>query len=425
MFVAACNGGAGGGGANQGGAAGSSKAPPDLAVGSKGGSDTKGSEAGAGATGGTVVSPVGGGGMAGGGGEASGGAGEAGGDSGGAMGGGGSATTGDAAVSPPTDAPVAGGPVVVQAFKAANVYFTPTDNHRMVLGSADFPSAGEWSKVDLKIVLSCPSNRCDAYDRWGWLGIPHGEPKDETGTEIARFVTPYGRGAEWHEDVTDLVPLLKGKLALAVLIDTWVGPGNPGGNGWLVDATFTFTPGKPARAAKAVIPIWDVAHFDVGDPAKPAKPTVAAKPAAIPADATGVAIRGLITGHGQGNLQNCAEFCPKTHSYLVGGMEFKNRIWRDDCATTAVKPQPGGAAPFAARAGWCPGALVVPWTVDVSAVAKPGATVTVDYAVEAYENTCRPGAPVCKGCAFSPNCAYDDGLHTSPNYVQSAMVIVY
>jgi hypothetical protein len=138
-----------------------------------------------------------------------------------------------------------------------------------------------------------------------------------------------------------------------------------------------------------------------------------------------VEIRSIITGHGQGNLQNCAEFCPKMHSFRVGGMEFASRIWRDDCATTAVRPQPRGASPFAPRAGWCPGAAVRPWSVDVTSAVKQGASTTVEYAHEPYENSCRPDAPVCRGCVFNTPCAYDSGLHTPPNYLHSALLIIY
>ena len=48
------------------------------------------------------------------------------------------------------------------------------------------------------------------------------------------------------------------------------------------------------------------------------------------------------------------------------------------------------------------------------------------YAPEPYENTCRPMAPPsAAGCAFNTGCAYNDGSHTSPNYAQSALLVVY
>jgi hypothetical protein len=183
--------------------------------------------------------------------------------------------------------------------------------------------------------------------------------------------------------------------------------------------------------------VWDVATFDYGDPAKPV--SIPDRMVPIPADIDAVEVRSFITGHGQGNLQNCGEFCPKMHTYTVGGMSFQKRIWRDDCAsfctlTTApgtghqfCKESPTGAVGSvrAPRANWCPGALVNAWSFDVTAAAKPGATATISYAPEPYENSCRPGVAVCQGCVFNTPCDYDNGLHTSPKVLHSALLILY
>jgi hypothetical protein len=338
-----------------------------------------------------------------------------------------SASGNDATSSSLSDASVDRGPaatteVVVKGFTAANIYFgSAMDNHRHAKAMVEFPTSGPWKKITLRLRLSCPAGRCDIWDRWGYLGIANGEAMDAPVTEIARFATPYGVGADWSMDVTDLMPLLAGKKTLAAFIDTWVGPGHPQGNGWLVDATFTFTPGDLDLVPTEVVSLWDVASVEVGDPAKP--PAIPARKVMIRPDAARVALRSLVTGHGQGNLENCAEFCPKKHSYAVAGSDFSHSVWRTDCATTAVRPQ-GGRFPYASRAGWCPGATVVPWVVDVTAATKPGAEAAVTYAPEPWENSCRPTAATCRGCVGA-SCAYDDGGHTAPAYVQSALLIVY
>jgi hypothetical protein len=51
--------------------------------------------------------------------------------------------------------------------------------------------------------------------------------------------------------------------------------------------------------------------------------------------------------------------------------------------------------------------------------------VTVGYDVEAYENTCRPTAPVCQGCVFGTSCANDGGSHTEPHFTNSVLLIGY
>jgi hypothetical protein len=326
--------------------------------------------------------------------------------------------------------------VVVQPFRATHVYYDPMDNRRKVYAEVDLPT-GEWKSVSLQLRLACPPGGCDRYDRWGFIGVASGEGLDESITEIARFATPFGGAADWTTDVTELSPLLAARRKLVVQIDTWVGPNRPPGAGWLVDATLTFTPGTAERRPIQVIPLWAVGTAEVGDPANP--PTIPARMVQIPAEAASVELRSFVTGHGQGNLQNCAEFCPKVHTYTVGAKSFQRMAWRDDCASFCTLTRlPGSAVQVcqesptgvvasvrAPRANWCPGALVVPWSFDVTDVARPGASVNVSYAPEPYENTCRPAALVCQGCAFTTSCAYDDSLHTSPNYLHSGLLIVY
>ena len=173
----------------------------------------------------------------------------------------------------------------------------------------------------------------------------------------------------------------------------------------------------PERLPIAVVPLWDDMRFDYGDPAKPVAAAVTPRTPAIPAEAGKVELRAFITGHGQGNLENCAEFCRRTHAFSVGGMRFERLLWRDDCARTGAPGQAGNTR--SPRAGWCPGADVLPWVVDVSAAAKPG--VTVSYEVRPYENTCRPDAPACS-CG---DCAFNNMGHTAPFYQFSAALIVY
>jgi len=129
------------------------------------------------------------------------------------------------------------------------------------------------------------------------------------------------------------------------------------------------------------------------------------------------AIRSYITGHGFGNLDNCAEFCPKEHTWTVQDTPFTQEIWRADCQSTGVPGQQGTWT--YPRAGWCPGADVRAWWFDVSTAATEG-TNTLAWSVEAYENTCRPDAPTCAGCTAGATC--DDG-HGQPYYVVSGVLV--
>jgi hypothetical protein len=316
--------------------------------------------------------------------------------------------------SPPTLEPVGpprpGPDATVTPFSGTHVYFAGgMDNKRIQDATATFPAMPlTYQRITLKLALRCPpAGGCDHWDRRGFLGVVRKVDGKDAVIEILRFMTPYRAPASWTVDVTALRPLLSGEVTMRAFIDTWVGPGNASGGGWLVDASFELVGGTPERLPIAVIPLWDEMRFDYGDPAKPVAAAVAPRQPAIPADARAVELRAFITGHGQGNLDNCAEFCRRNHTFRVGESRFSRLLWRDDCARTGAPGQAGNTR--SPRAGWCPGADVLPWVVDVSAAAKPG--VTVSYEVDAYENTCRPDAPVCS-CS---SCPYNNQGHTAPH----------
>jgi hypothetical protein len=171
------------------------------------------------------------------------------------------------------------------------------------------------------------------------------------------------------------------------------------------------------------MPVWDEMLFLYGDPKMPVSASVQPRTITLPQGATAAELRSFITGHGQGNLDNCSEFCEKLHSFTVGSQSIQRSVWRADCQTSTVPGQNGNVAP--PRAGWCPGATVVPWVQDVTASVTSGQPVTVGYGVADYVNTCRPDSPVCAGCAFSPICAYNGMDHTKPVYALSAALVVY
>ena len=98
-------------------------------------------------------------------------------------------------------------------------------------------------------------------------------------------------------------------------------------------------------------------------------------------------------------------------------------VWRDDCDQNPVRGQQGTWT--LPRAGWCPGDMVQPWIEDITALATPGSSSEVRYAVADYENSCRPDAPVCTGCALGTGCDYDGGNHTPPEVQVSAAAVIY
>ncbi len=321
--------------------------------------------------------------------------------------------------------PTPGADAIVTPFDQTHVYFTGDDNKRIVDVPASFPAEGVYSQILLHLSLDCPQGGCDAWDRFASLGIvtSKGEtPEEDEVIEVARYITPYKVKAAWDVDVTDLRPLLSGDVTLRAFIDTWVGPGSPYGAGWLVTASFEMKGGIPAKVPVAVVPVWNRRYVAYGDPAKPVADSAPPQEVALP-EGTSYALRTFITGHGQGNLGNCAEFCKRTHTFTAGATPYSQEIWRSDCATTAV-PNQQGTWKYS-RAGWCPGATVAPWTVDITPDTAGAASVMIGYGVEDYENTCRPDAPVCEGCSLGTGCEYDGGSHTEPSYQLSSLLIAY
>jgi hypothetical protein len=261
---------------------------------------------------------------------------------------------------------------------------------RRQTATAMFPT-GTFASISLEVRLDCPAGGCDVYDRTGSLGVVT-EPAVDGGAhgkvvEIARWITPFGVAAgPWQYDMTDLAPLLSGSATLQGFIDTWSPQNDPtmNGAGWLLTATFTFTPGTPAKTPLANFPLWpwpadnDPSSVPYGDSNKPISAYMTPQTVMLPAGASSYALRSFITGHGQGNTNNCAEFCQATHTVTVGSTPFTKTPWRTCCTPASACDQqtpqmPGpGVAPgqngtyWYDRAGWCPGASVDGWTQDVT-----------------------------------------------------------
>ncbi len=324
---------------------------------------------------------------------------------------------------PDASASVVGADATVVGFDDAHVYFG-AENRRTVDQAVSFPAAGQrYASVTLQLGLGCPDGGCDWWDRLGHLslvvaGAGTPEPEDDVELELARFITPYRVADTYTVDVTALQRLLEGEATLRVFIDTWVGPGHANGAGWLVDASFQFVGGAPTEEPFQVLPLWSPTSVVYGDPTRPTERTAVGE---IPDGVVRAELISLITGHGQGNAGNCAEFCSKQHTYQVNGQAVTRPVWRDDCATTATPGQQGTW--MYPRAGWCPGAMVTPWVAPLDALAAGPLTVTYD--VEAYDNSCRPDAAQCSGCTLGTGCDYDGGAHTEPRFEQSALLVLY
>jgi hypothetical protein len=285
------------------------------------------------------------------------------------------------------DEPIAEGATVVRAFDR-DYHWWGSENHRDILQEVDFPDGGDWNQIGLRLHLECPENGlCDHWDRTGSLQLVLNpdEPQDQWQyLELMRHITPYRVEMCQYVDVTPLAPLLSGRRTLVSWIDTWVGPGHPDGEGWRISFDFVFYPGDP-RGADEVVNIWGRRNITLGytDPDRNVDSQIDPVEVAIPADATRVEARLTTTGHSFGNTDNCAEFCVLRQDLYVDGERRSVVPWRTDCEHNAVRGQQGTWTYD--RNGWCPGAIVVGDTIDITDLVTPGSTAAIDFDIRTFE----------------------------------------
>jgi len=288
--------------------------------------------------------------------------------------------------------------------------------HRTVTRNVLFPGADEsYRRIVMYYTIECPAYGCDPWDRVATVTVTRHTAKgaDEL-YELARIITPQGRGATWGVDVTDYRSLLTDSVTMNCHIETFIG----GGQGALVSVAFRFVPGIPDLEAYRVENLW-AGLPEYGNPQKPIEDLL--RPIGLKADSEMefARVRVTTTGHGEGNTDDAAAFSKKHHDLIVGKKTFSHLLWRDDCADNPVAPQSGDWQ--SPRAGYCPGAVVEPWDNDISGLIEPGELFTIDYDVEPYENRCRPGVAPCP----CENCDYVTLSHSMPIYWIESQIIYY
>lgn len=331
-----------------------------------------------------------------------------------------SSTTSDETLEPGRD-------VTIVAFEDAHAFWLGWEdgqNARELDVDVEFPPADVgYGDIALYLDLACPNDACDWWDRFGTLGIVEGAgTENERVIEIARFITPYRVGGSWGIDVSALRPLLTDARTLRLHIDTWVGPGHANGDGWLVSARFEMFGGVPSPRPVEVVPVWTRDDVEIGCPDCDVTTSVPAMTLSLPAELARVELMSFITGHGQGNANNCAEFCQLEHGFLAGDTPIQRTVWRDDCDQNTIQGQQGTWT--LPRAGWCPGDDVEAWVADITPP-RGQRELDISYGLSDYENSCHPEAPVCEGCALGTGCEFDGGNHTAPNIKLSALAIIY
>lgn len=212
----------------------------------------------------------------------------------------------------------------------------------------------------------------DAGDA-GDAAPPPAPPK----VELARFITTYHREAHW---IVDATPMLHELRAGGARRFRWEHA--PSWNGQPTDTTVKLHFSNEQKGARPTrtIPLFTGGAFDAkyDDGRTPVS-------AAIPASAKRVELWAVITGHGGDATTNCAEFCNHQHEFTVGATKYLRehaaagtQLGCIAAIPNLMTPNQGGTWWYG-RGGWCPGAPVIPWAVDVTKDARPGTTVSVSY----------------------------------------------
>jgi hypothetical protein len=300
---------------------------------------------------------------------------------------------------------------IVTTFNNVHQRFGNGNDTRTVTDTFLLPASLDgYKQIIMHYTLSCPTGGCDPWDRFATVSLKRGTEL----LELGRYMTPYKKGCGADYDVTDYSTLLTGKVILSSFIDTWVDPG------WLVKLSFEYVKGTPAIPLTKVENVWQNYGLIYGDPTKPASfppvsPTVAG-------NAKSAKLKVVLTGHGQGNTDNAAEFSQYTHTVYVNDVSsFNHYLWRTDCASNTCSAQSGTWTYN--RAGWCPGASVIPVYYDLTSNITPGKAVKLEYRLRTYNNACRPTNTGCVTGSTCTDCNYNYNGHTEPYYAMSTQLI--
>ncbi len=279
---------------------------------------------------------------------------------------------------------------------------------------ATLPSAAQMAGFDtleVEVTQRCPkpdvhelNNNCGAWDYLAFLSVAplatagadagsdagvldadleagadaaDAAPAPPSNVEIARFITSYHRETHW---VVDATPMLSELKSGGLRRFHWEFAPS-----WNVQPTNTTVSLHLSSKKKGYRPTQAIALFTGGPFDSKYDTGRAPVSATIPATAKRVELWAVITGHGSDPATNCAEFCNHHHEFTIGGAvyahDFPMAATQLGCVSdTANLMTPNQAGTWwYGRGGWCPGAPVIPWSVDVTKDAAPGSTVSVSY----------------------------------------------
>ena len=255
------------------------------------------------------------------------------------------------------------------------------DLHDVTFPDAETMAGFNTMEIDVQAACGPTPQDCGEWDYEAYLQLCE-DDTCQTSHEITLWITPYSRpgSRRWVADATPFLPLVRDGGARKIRFGMrW----NMNKNVMNVSFRLRHIDGNPNPVQ--TIPLFtelgggDNFNAEYNDRFAPVTVTP-------PADITRAEIAVLLTGHGQTQGNNCAEWCNHTHTWSVGGDDFTKSHEgqagaRDYCAKLAregvVPGQWGNWAP--GRAAWCPGQIVQPWRQDITSSITPGEESTISY----------------------------------------------
>jgi len=255
-------------------------------------------------------------------------------------------------------------------------------------GVSDELECGAWDYMLSLVVMNSPTEKGALFDEFVY---------QDTTPELARWISAYGRPGKWVTDVSTSLPFIIQKVHEGKPLT--LGLSSTGSIHANVDMTIRMyyskdpdffgtdgPSGDEVESPKALLRIKDKAasvpvqtlqlfsggffndlynnnsvylrtgNFKLENGSKIKKATLTA----------------LITGHGFGDDNDCAEFCDHHHHFTVNDKEFIKTFPLAGTETGCTSSIADGTVPnqfgtwFYGRSGWCPGSSVKPWVMDIT-----------------------------------------------------------
>ncbi|MGH1344903.1 MAG: peptide-N-glycosidase F-related protein [Nannocystales bacterium] len=248
---------------------------------------------------------------------------------------------------------------------------------------AEFPDAetmAGFDTMDVVVTAQCgpdPDADCGHWDYEAMLNLCDTDACDAQVNELARWITPYSRPGirRWVFDASHMLGLVReGGTRWVQFGMVW----NMNPSVW--DIRVRLRDSGKDGSVQATVPAF-AGNRGFNDDYNTWEPVLFTPPAGT----TRVEFTALISGHGQ-EANNCAEWCEHQHEFTVNGeavhlREFPGEVAAQRCGEAVddgvVPGQWGNWTP--GRAGWCPGAAIEPWVIDITDAVNIGQVNTIAY----------------------------------------------